>query len=95
MHAIERSSRRGQARMYFTCNDRRVNGACDNSMSAIVEDVDAVVLEVLRRHVLSPDIIAAAVTRAIELYQAEPDRWAQRHQQLAAEATRLQDESAI
>ena len=34
MHAIRRTSGRGQARIYFLCNSWRVDGACDNVMSA-------------------------------------------------------------
>jgi recombinase/recombinase-like zinc beta ribbon protein len=36
MHAIKRTSRRGRAVVYFTCNDARVNRACDNRLSVPV-----------------------------------------------------------
>jgi site-specific DNA recombinase len=94
MHAIRRTSRRGQPRVYFVCNGWRVDGACDNAMSAHVHEVDEAVLGTLRRDVLAPDIVEDVVRRAIELFTSEPDAAEERRQRLTSERERLRDELA-
>jgi hypothetical protein len=64
--AIRRTSRRGVPRVYFVCNGWRVDGACDNAMSAHLAEVDGAVVDVLRTKVLSPDIVEDVVTRALD-----------------------------
>jgi site-specific DNA recombinase len=92
MHAVKRTSRRGGPQVYFLCNGWRVNGSCDNTMSAHLTDVDLAVIEMFRHDVLSPDVIEAVIRRAVQLYREEPEVYAERRERLASEAQRLQDE---
>jgi site-specific DNA recombinase len=94
MHAIRRTSRRGQPRIYFLCNSWRVDGACDNAMSARLSDVDEVLIEAIRRDVLAVDVVEDVVRRAIELYTSEPDVAEVRRHRLAGERERLKGELA-
>jgi site-specific DNA recombinase len=94
MHAIKRTSRRGAPRVYFTCNDWRVNGACGNALSVLVPSLDAVVLAALKADVLTPEVVEAVVTRTIELARLEPDEHAERRLRFTAEAQRLAEEIA-
>ncbi len=94
MHAIRRTGRRGRPKIYFTCNNARVNGACGNRLSLTVSELDRVVVETIRKYVLTPEIVEDVITRAIELYASEADVYAERRDRLTAEATRLQDELA-
>ena len=72
MHAIRRTSKRGGARVYFTCNNWRVNGACPNSMSAHLPEVDTAVLAALKGAICATHI-EDVITRAVELAMEEPD----------------------
>lgn len=78
MHAIRRTSRRGVPRVYYVCNGWRVNGTCRNSWSLPLVDLDAAVLGALREDVLTPDLVDAVVTRALELRAAQHDTLANR-----------------
>jgi hypothetical protein len=68
MHAIKRTSRRGELRVYYVCNGWRVNGTCRNSWSLPLPDLDAAVLGALREDVLTADLVEEVVARAVELY---------------------------
>jgi len=92
MHAVKRFGKRGAPRRYYTCNVWRVNGACANSLSVLVTDLDAALLKVLRDDVLTPDLVEAVVTRTIELARLEPEEHEQRRLQLVAAAERLRAE---
>jgi len=94
MHAVKRTSRRGGPKVYFLCNGWRVNGSCDNAMSAHQIDIDRAVLEMFRHDVLSPDIIETVIRRAVQIYREEPDVYAERRERFASEALRLQAEIA-
>jgi site-specific DNA recombinase len=94
MHAIRRTSQRGRPRVYYMCNNHRVNHACTNALSVHVPALDDAVLTVLRRDVLTSDIVEATVQRAMELARLEPAAYAERHQRLTSEAQRLGEEIA-
>jgi len=94
MHAIKRTSRRGAARVYFLCNGWRVNGSCDNGMSAHLTDVDAAIIGALRRDVLAPDVVEDVITRALDLHRSEPDAIEARRRQFTADAARVGGELA-
>jgi len=87
-----RAARRGRPKTYFTCNNARVNGACVNRLSLTVSDLDRVVVETIRKYILTPEIVEDVITRAIELYASEADVYAERRDRLSAEAERLQGE---
>jgi site-specific DNA recombinase len=93
MHAIRRTGRRGRPKIYYTCNNWRVNGACANRLSLTVSELDRVVVETIRKYVLTPEIVEDVITRAIELYASEADVYAERRERLTAEAERLQAEA--
>jgi len=78
MHAIKRTSKRGRPVMYYVCNNWRVNGACDNSLSLPLLALDAKILDVLKADVLTAEIVEAVVTRTIELARLEPDEHRER-----------------
>ena len=92
MHAIRRTSQRGQPRVYYMCYNHRVNHACTNALSVHVAALDDAVLSVLRGDVLTSDVVEASIERAMELARLEPDAYAERHQALTTEAQRLHDE---
>jgi site-specific DNA recombinase len=107
MHAIKRTSKRGRPRVYYTCNNWRVNSpkqprtpdrprgqGCGNSFSAHLGDVDVAVVAMLRNDVLTTDVVEAVVERAAQLYAADPDGYAERRQACATEAQRLAEEAA-
>jgi hypothetical protein len=94
MHAIRRTGRRGRPKIYYTCNNWRVNGACANRLSLTVSELDRVVVETIWKYVLTPEIVEDVITRAIELYASEADVYAERRDRLTAQAKRLQDELA-
>lgn len=95
MHAIKRSSRRGEARVYYVCNAHRVRGdtVCTNSLSAPMDTLDAEVLGTIRRDVLAPDVLQAVITRALDL-RARPGDLAERRERLHAELRRVETELA-
>jgi hypothetical protein len=90
MHAIRRTSRRGAPRVYWTCNNWRVNGACTNGLSLHLLALDTAILSTLKTDVLTEEIIEAVVTRTIELARLEPDEHTARRQSLLAERQRLE-----
>lgn len=94
MHAIRRTSKRGRPVRYYVCNNWRVNGACDNSLSLPLPALDAKILDTLKADVLTPEIVEAVVTRTIELARLEPDEHRERRERLVADAERLAQEIA-
>jgi site-specific DNA recombinase len=91
MHAIRRTSKRGGPKVYFVCNNWRVNGACDSSKSVLVRDMDTSVIEALRA-VLTPDLVRDVIARARALGMEEPDQLEQRRRGYVEEETRLKQE---
>jgi hypothetical protein len=91
MHAIRRTGRRMEPKIYFTCHGWRVDGCCTNNMSISLADIDQAVLMMFREDVLSVDVIEAVITRAVELYREAPDVYAEQRARLDSEAQRLQD----
>jgi len=91
MHAIRRTSKRGGARVYFTCNNWRVNGGCPNSMSAHLPEVDTAVLAALKGAICATHI-EDVITRAVELAMEEPDAHEAQRLWLTSEAQRLAEE---
>jgi len=79
-----RAARRGRPKTYFTCNNARVNGACVNRLSLTVSDLDRVVVETIRKYILTPEIVEDVITRAIKLYASEADVYAERRESRAA-----------
>jgi hypothetical protein len=69
---------------FWTCNDWRLTGACDNAVFVPLPTLDHAVLGALRDDVLSPGVIEATVSRAVEIYQQEPDVDEERRQRLEA-----------
>lgn len=77
MHAIKRTSRRGQPRVYYLSNNWRGKSprqlrnpalvrsqGCRNWFSAQLGDVDMAVIAMLREEVLTPDVVDTVVERA-------------------------------
>ena len=91
MHAIRRTSKRGGPRVYFTCHNWRVNGACANRMSAHLPEVDAAVLAALKG-VICATHIEEVIVRTVELAMEKPDEHEAQRQRLTSEAQRLSDE---
>jgi len=92
MHAIRRTSKRGRPRVYYTCNNARVNGACINRFSVAVDDLDRAVVHTIVQTVLTPDVVEDVVTRALEIYTSESDVYAEQQERFAGEAQRLHEE---
>ena len=67
-----------------------VNGACENRLSLTVSDLDRIVVETIKKYVLTPDVVEDVITRAIALYASEADVYAERRERFTAEAERLQ-----
>jgi hypothetical protein len=87
-HAIRRTSQRGRPRVYYMCINHRVNHACTHALTVHVSALDDAVLTVLRRDVLTSDIVEATVERAVALARLEPDAHVERHNRLSSEAAR-------
>jgi site-specific DNA recombinase len=49
MHAIRRTGRRMEPKIYFTCHGWRVDGCCTNNMSISLADIDQAVLRPRRK----------------------------------------------
>lgn len=91
LHAIRRTSRRGEAKTYYVCNGWRVDGSCTNNRSVLVEHMDTSVVEALRA-VLHPDLVRDVVERVRVLGLEEPDALADRKRLYEDEATKLGQE---
>jgi Recombinase zinc beta ribbon domain len=92
MHAIKRTSRRGEPRVYYVCNGWRVNGTCRNSWSLPLPDLDAAVLGALREDVLTADLVEEVVARAVELYAKRHNTLSGRRRALEADLRRVKAE---
>ena len=90
MDVIRRTGKRMAPKFYLTCHNGRVNvngrHPCVNKFSIPLADIDQAVLEMFRDDVLSLDTIEGVITRAVELYRAHPDKYAERRQNLTSEA---------
>jgi site-specific DNA recombinase len=65
MHAIKRTSKRGTERVYYVCNNWRVNGSCTNGWSLPLPALDDAVLGALADDVLMPNVIDDALADAM------------------------------
>jgi hypothetical protein len=92
MHAIKRTSRRGEPRVYYVCNGWRVNGTCRNSWSLPLPDLDAAVLGALREDVLTAVLVEEVVARAVELYAKRHSTLSGRRRALEADLRRVKAE---
>ena len=73
-----------RVRNQLGCSNRINKGTCDNRRTILFAEIEARVLGALERHLLAPDLVAAAV----EAYRAERQRGAAERAKRARDASR-------
>lgn len=94
MHATKRTSLRGAPAFYYVCWSHRVRGEliCANSLSAPMARLHEAVAHAFKRDVLTPPIIEAAITRAIERHLAGSGQAATERHSILGELAKVETE---
>ena len=91
-----RRTKRQHERFYYGCFYHRSRGAkaCENGLTAPMDEINTTVLEGLRRHVLTPDLITGTVEDLLHEWQAQAVEAQPRREELAQELRTLDAEIA-
>src|SRR5205823_4089997 len=73
---VSRKPTRGREALYYVCATFRTRGAakCTHGIHARLEPLDAAILGVLERKVLTEDVIAEVVERNVARYAAQAEQ---------------------